>query len=108
MNVLGLIPARGGSKGIPRKNIAPLGGRPLRVQGASHQNNGQYRSTLGGQLVLIGTTVNQSSGASIFAGNGSFVTLDSSTVAGGTIGSSSSPSARCCPSSQTTGNGSPQ
>lgn len=29
MNILGLIPARGGSKGIPRKNIAPLGGRPL-------------------------------------------------------------------------------
>ena len=29
MNVLGLIPARGGSKGIPRKNLAPCGGRPL-------------------------------------------------------------------------------
>ena len=29
MNVLGLIPARGGSKGIPRKNVAMLGGRPL-------------------------------------------------------------------------------
>jgi CMP-N-acetylneuraminic acid synthetase len=28
-NVLGLIPARGGSKSIPRKNIAPLLGRPL-------------------------------------------------------------------------------
>jgi CMP-N-acetylneuraminic acid synthetase len=27
--VLGLIPARGGSRGIPRKNIAPVGGRPL-------------------------------------------------------------------------------
>jgi CMP-N,N'-diacetyllegionaminic acid synthase len=27
--VLGIIPARGGSKGIPRKNIAPLNGRPL-------------------------------------------------------------------------------
>jgi CMP-N,N'-diacetyllegionaminic acid synthase len=29
MHVVGLIPARGGSKGIPRKNLAPLGGRPL-------------------------------------------------------------------------------
>lgn len=29
MNVLALIPARGGSKGIPRKNIAPCAGRPL-------------------------------------------------------------------------------
>ena len=29
MNVLGLIPARGGSKGIPRKNITPLAGKPL-------------------------------------------------------------------------------
>ena len=29
MSVLGVIPARGGSKGIPRKNLAPLAGRPL-------------------------------------------------------------------------------
>src|SRR5262245_13926725 len=29
MNVLGLIPARGGSKGVPRKNIKPLAGKPL-------------------------------------------------------------------------------
>ncbi len=29
MKVLGLIPARGGSKGIPKKNIAELAGRPL-------------------------------------------------------------------------------
>jgi CMP-N-acetylneuraminic acid synthetase len=29
MNVLGVILARGGSKGIPGKNIRPLGGRPL-------------------------------------------------------------------------------
>src|SRR5438034_659684 len=27
--VLALIPARGGSKNIPRKNLAPLGGKPL-------------------------------------------------------------------------------
>jgi len=29
MDILGLIPARGGSKGIPSKNIVPLLGRPL-------------------------------------------------------------------------------
>lgn len=29
MNILGLIPARGGSKSIPRKNIVPLAGKPL-------------------------------------------------------------------------------
>lgn len=29
MRVLGLIPARGGSKGVPRKNVRPLLGRPL-------------------------------------------------------------------------------
>ena len=29
MQILGLIPARGGSKGIPRKNIVPLAGKPL-------------------------------------------------------------------------------
>lgn len=29
MNVLGLIPARGGSKGVPRKNIRLLAGKPL-------------------------------------------------------------------------------
>ncbi|HXE80912.1 MAG TPA: acylneuraminate cytidylyltransferase family protein [Vicinamibacterales bacterium] len=29
MNVLGVVPARGGSKGIPRKNLAILAGRPL-------------------------------------------------------------------------------
>jgi len=27
--VLGLVAARGGSKGLPRKNVLPLGGRPL-------------------------------------------------------------------------------
>jgi CMP-N,N'-diacetyllegionaminic acid synthase len=31
MGVLGLVPARGGSKGISRKNARPLGGRPLIV-----------------------------------------------------------------------------
>ncbi len=29
MRILAIIPARGGSKGIPRKNIKPLAGKPL-------------------------------------------------------------------------------
>lgn len=29
MEILGIIPARGGSKGVPRKNIRPLNGKPL-------------------------------------------------------------------------------
>jgi CMP-N,N'-diacetyllegionaminic acid synthase len=29
MNILAVIPARGGSKGIPRKNLQPLAGKPL-------------------------------------------------------------------------------
>jgi YrbI family 3-deoxy-D-manno-octulosonate 8-phosphate phosphatase len=29
MNILAIIPARGGSKGIPRKNVLPLAGKPL-------------------------------------------------------------------------------
>lgn len=29
MRILGIVPARGGSKGVRRKNIRPLGGKPL-------------------------------------------------------------------------------
>lgn len=29
MRILGLVPARGGSKGVPRKNVRPLAGKPL-------------------------------------------------------------------------------
>lgn len=31
MNIIAVIPARGGSKGVPRKNIRPLAGKPLLV-----------------------------------------------------------------------------
>ena len=29
MKIVGIIPARGGSKGVPRKNIKPIAGKPL-------------------------------------------------------------------------------
>jgi len=42
MNVLGLIPARGGSKGLPRKNILPLAGRPLLAHSIDHGIKSTY------------------------------------------------------------------
>lgn len=42
MNVLGLITARGGSKSIPHKNIAPLNGRPLLAYTAAAALNGKH------------------------------------------------------------------
>jgi CMP-N-acetylneuraminic acid synthetase len=48
MNLLNLIPARGGSKGIPRKNIKPLASRPLIgwTIDATRQVKGVKRSNL--------------------------------------------------------------
>lgn len=36
MTVLAVIPARGGSRGVPRKNVRPLAGRPLIVHTVEH------------------------------------------------------------------------
>lgn len=44
MRVLGIIPARGGSKGIPRKNIRLLGGKPL-LQYSAETARGARRLT---------------------------------------------------------------
>ncbi|MBS4069007.1 MAG: acylneuraminate cytidylyltransferase family protein [Sulfurimonas sp.] len=40
--VLAIIPARGGSKGIPRKNIVPLCGKPLIAWTIEAANNSSY------------------------------------------------------------------
>lgn len=40
--ILALIPARGGSKGIPRKNLIPLGGKPLIAHTIAHAQTSQH------------------------------------------------------------------
>lgn len=42
LRVLGLVPARGGSKGLPAKNIAPVGGRPLLAWTADAAHGSRY------------------------------------------------------------------
>lgn len=40
--ILALIPARGGSKGIPRKNLIPVGGKPLIAYTIAHAFNSTH------------------------------------------------------------------
>ena len=42
LKVLGIIPARGGSKGIPKKNIYPLVNHPLIAYSISNSKNSKY------------------------------------------------------------------
>ena len=42
LNILALIPARGGSKGIPKKNIKPLLGKPLIVYSIEAAKQSRY------------------------------------------------------------------
>lgn len=46
MKVLGLIPARGGSKGVPRKNIKLLNGKPLLAYTAESALNSKFLSKI--------------------------------------------------------------
>ena len=46
MKILGLIPARGGSKGVPGKNIKSLGGKPLLAYTSEVALQSKYISTL--------------------------------------------------------------
>ena len=41
-DVLALIPARGGSKGIPRKNVITVGGRPLIAYSIQHARDSRH------------------------------------------------------------------
>tara|TARA_B110000438_G_scaffold299009_1_gene348332 strand:- start:410 stop:1087 length:678 start_codon:yes stop_codon:yes gene_type:complete len=38
MNIIAIIPARGGSKGLPRKNMLPFNGKPLVVHSINYAN----------------------------------------------------------------------
>jgi N-acylneuraminate cytidylyltransferase/CMP-N,N'-diacetyllegionaminic acid synthase len=40
--IIGIIPARGGSKGLPRKNILPLLGKPLIAWTIEHADSSKY------------------------------------------------------------------
>ena len=45
-SVVGIIPARGGSKGIPKKNICLLAGKPLLVYSIEAALNSKALSTI--------------------------------------------------------------
>ena len=42
--VVAIIPARGGSKGVPRKNVLPLAGKPLIAYSIGHCSSSKYIS----------------------------------------------------------------
>lgn len=44
MEILAIIPARGGSKGVPRKNIKPLAGKPLIAYSIEQAKRSKYVS----------------------------------------------------------------
>jgi len=46
MRVLGVIPARGGSKGVPRKNIRQLGSKPLLAYTVEAARNSRIETTV--------------------------------------------------------------
>ncbi len=50
MNILVIIPARGGSKGIPQKNIKPLNGKPL-----IHYTIDEAREIVGDEDICVST-----------------------------------------------------
>lgn len=62
-NIIAIIPARGGSKGLPRKNMIPLAGKPLINWSIDEANNSQYISK-----VFVTTEDEEIAGISISAG----------------------------------------
>jgi N-acylneuraminate cytidylyltransferase len=50
MKILVIIPARGGSKGIPHKNIKPLNGKPL-----IHYTIDEAREIVGDEDICVST-----------------------------------------------------
>ena len=46
MNIIAIIPARGGSKGLPRKNVLPFDGEPLVVHSIKYAQNCELINTV--------------------------------------------------------------
>ena len=73
--------------GVPTTNNglidANVNGRPLRIEGATHTNNANYRASGGGSLVLVNTTINQSGAGALHAADNSNVVMSGATVNGG-------------------------
>ncbi|MBY0309338.1 MAG: hypothetical protein K2Q09_11400, partial [Phycisphaerales bacterium] len=70
--------------------LANVDGRPLRIDGGLHQNNGVMGALAGGSLLIAGVTISQSDGASVYAaGSGasgnSVARLTNCTVTGGSL-----------------------
>ena len=42
LKIIAIIPARGGSKGIPRKNVRPLAGKPLLAYSSEAARGSKY------------------------------------------------------------------
>ncbi|WP_272023342.1 cytidylyltransferase domain-containing protein [Olleya namhaensis] len=62
MRILGIIPARGGSKGIPRKNIKILGGQPLLKYTWDVASKSKYLTTVilsteDDEIIEVGTSL---------------------------------------------------
>ncbi|MFT3685568.1 MAG: GC-type dockerin domain-anchored protein [Phycisphaerales bacterium] len=67
---------------------ANVAGRPLRIENQTHQNNGLYTAANTGVLVISSATINQGGSGSMAPGADSAVSLNNTSVNGGSLVSS--------------------
>jgi YrbI family 3-deoxy-D-manno-octulosonate 8-phosphate phosphatase len=82
LSVVAIIPARGGSKGIPRKNLIPLSGKPLIVYTIENALNSKYI-----EIVVVSTDDQEI--AQISRKVGADVVMRPAEISGGTASSES-------------------